>query len=74
MTTAMKWCYGVAGLLLFAAFMRLITNMERLPATGHIFAAIIISLFIVFTRVMEMEVRFNIHLSDVREKEEREKE
>jgi membrane protein YdbS with pleckstrin-like domain len=72
MTTSIKWCYGLAFLLVFAALMRVITNAVQ-PLNFGV-AAIIISLFIVFTRVMELEVRFNIHLSDVREKEKREKE
>ena len=59
MTTGMKWCYGLAFLLVFVAFMRLIFDSQRLPASGTILAAIILSLFIVFTRVMELEVRFN---------------
>jgi len=59
MTTGMKWCYGLAFLLLFVAFMRLTLDAERLPAAGSIFGAIIISLCIVFVRVMELEVRFN---------------
>ena len=59
MTTGMKWCYGLAFLLVFGAFMRLIFDSQRLPASGTILAAIILSLFIVFTRVMELEVRFN---------------
>ena len=74
MTTSIKWCYGLAFILVFAALMRVFLNSQQLPVTGHIFAAIIISLFIVFTRAMELEVRFNIHLSDVEEKEKREKE
>ena len=68
MTTGMKWCYGLAFLLLCVAFMRVVLDAEKLPAAGYIFEAIIISLFIVFVRVMEMECRFNIHLRDEREK------
>lgn len=69
MTNAMKWCYGLAFLLLCVAFFRVSLDADQLKAAASPFTAIILSLFIVFARVMEMEYRFNIHLRDEREKE-----
>ena len=67
-TTGMKWCYAIAVLLLCVAFFRVYVDEEKLSAAAAPFMAIILSLFIVFFRVIEMECRFNIHLKDEREK------
>ena len=70
MTTSMKWCYGLAFLFVFLAMVRVTLLPQQLPwLVGASIMPIIISLFIVFTRVMKMECRFNIHLRDEREKE-----
>ena len=67
-TTGMKWCYAIAVLLLCAAFFRVYVDEEKLSLAAAPFMAIILSLFIVYARVIEMECRFNLFLKDEREK------